>query len=409
MNNTKLISLILAVLLLFSLSASAMADTDVATGETRDYNGDTVTNNDGTVTNNYGTVTNNASNGTVTNNASTGNVTYNYGTVTNNDGTVDTNYGTVTTSGSGNNQATVSDNFGTVENNYGNISRNGGNSNNGNTSDNHGTVENNYGTIAYNYDTVKNNSGIVSQNWLTGTVINNAGTVESNYGSVTNVDNGSVSKNYGTVITSDNETWYGTLVWHMNGDGDDSLISGNQKNPIDLSTVVENNGYDLKGYTTIDIRQYEYSENDICSETTYAPTAPGTIWLIWVASDPDPVPQPGPAGGGSGSSGSSGGETYVVVMPQSLEPSAGGKGLSFNCSTYGSIPAEAELKDILIVKVDFKDVDESYYKAVLNSKGNIDIDFTDAFLATLPGGMHTASVIFNGMTYQTMLNIPYAG
>lgn len=410
MNNTKLIGLILAVLLLLSLSAFAMAD-NIGPGGTLETNNEQIGTNEGTVTNNYGTVTNNC--GTVDYNGTAAD--HENAKIKNNYGTVDYNYGTVNTNGSFGN---VSVNLGTVEENNGCISYNGCDSNPGkdiSINDIHGTVSKNNGTISHNYGTVKNNEGTVGVNHsivakngeeevtVYGEVLNNTGEVDSNFGIVRNGAGGNVNNNYYIVYDSNDVEYVGVYVGNTNGVGgtQGEPLSVEKDSDIELDQEFKSDGSTLTGYTTVDPNG---SNNyTVINSFTYKASAPSQIWLIWEKTPDDPVPQPGPSGGGSGSSGS---ETYVVVMPHTLEPSADMLGLVLRCNTVGGF-GEADVTGALTVLVDFKAIDESCYTAVLNEKGNIEISFTDEFLATLSGGVHMASVIINNLTYTSQIKIPF--
>ena len=112
--------------------------------------------------------------------------------------TMNTNYGTVTT-----NKGTVTTNYGTIEINDGDVSINNGDvgTNDGDVGTNNGTVVLNDGTVDINNGTVEINFGTVKTNDITGDVTNyNTGNVETNNGTVTYVKDNEEITFYGVQV-----------------------------------------------------------------------------------------------------------------------------------------------------------------------------------------------------------------
>ena len=410
----RILSVILAVLMVASLSVSAFADevvpdnpsgstTSVNPGQTMDTNNGTVTVNSGTVTTNNGTITTDDG-GVNSNYGKVGTVTGEDGYVETNeeggtidlvteDGKVGTNCGTITTADGG-----VTTNNGTV----GKVTENGDvlmNGEGGSVGENNGIITFNFGTvevnngsgdygIGFNINKVKENNG---------NVLANGGTVEVNNltGTVTNStyqgNPGTVGKNYGTVTEADGTTYYGLQVVDTSSGEEkeglfEQITAGVKKI---FGELFSRDGYTLKGYS--ETEGSTSAEYDTTTEYTLSKAM--KLYAVWTEkSTPAPAPS-GDAGSGSGDSGSTPSTqptvpTYKATTESSADAPCSVTLTGITGGNGGEIPSS-------YVRLIYKGtiVDTSCYTLSVDEDGNIIVTFTEEYLKTLPEGVNPFDVI----------------
>ena len=275
MKTKRLVSTLLALLLVCSLPVSAFAEDNSAD----------IFLNTGTVNTNYAAIDTN------------------HGVVEINEGGIDTNSadgeypGTVKI-----NNGIVAHNLGTVEENNGKVNRN---HEDGIVTTNTGNVVTNDGNVVTNDGTVETNYGTVETNTTTGTVSNKSGTVTTNYGTVNKLEyDREVSK---WVI---DETWYGVQV---DIDGETTLEQKKAGEVLDFSQLTKA-GYEYAGYT----QEYQLLDGVLTkqaltvSDTSYTVTCPNVLTLIWQAIF-SPTADDGTGSFGPGSFVSINGNKFLLV------------------------------------------------------------------------------------------------
>lgn len=303
----RMLACILTLLLAVSLlPIGAMADTipDLGEGESTELisSGQYMQTNSGLVAENFGEV--NTNKGEVRSNS--GEVTINFGTIDTNEagGNVgdceyDADLGCYFIDLSGGNFGTITTNEGTVSQNGGLLSLPDGKG--------HYTKDQYTGTIGTNAQ-----GGIVALNSEGSTIGENFGFVETNEGTLTNKDCGEVEVNRGTIINEEGGTlyeyvfgdnwedpapvssnaitaagtYYGILIdkgWlHEDTDTytwtyDSALLQKQNNEKIDLTTLFEQDGYQVTSY-------YEKVDGDYVegTSTTYTVSgSPSYLYLIW--------------------------------------------------------------------------------------------------------------------------------
>lgn len=384
----KIISLVLALMLLCSVTIPVFAENNIAEGETRsvalgetiDNNYGTVSVNNGTVDKNYGTVgTNvrgvfgdpiaeiNENHGTVLSNGSD----VQYGRITNNceDGHVISSTGFITT----NNGVVDSNKF------YGIID-----TNNGTIGYNDYKIENNNNEVTVNERTITNNYGTVVENRSTIAISNNYGVVTDNYGTVydkTDADSGktgTVTNNYGKEIKTENGeevTYVGVVVNDANSDGGSALKQFVKGVAGSLADFVRN-GFTLKGYKV-------GTSETVNESTDYTANAPGNITLVWEA-----VPV-----------------TAVFIRPFTAEVHDNVNiKLVYNPRSRVIVTEERVAGTKLYV--DGKPFPADGFTAGLDTETNdVEIEFTQETLSNLAAGSHNVRIFILGHTFDCDITI----